>query len=63
MQTRVINTTKIALQLICKSIQVATGTATLTLKPNQIVGSLEIQMGGKNMTFSQRMQAIRQADC
>ena len=63
MQTRVLNNTKIALQLICKSTQVATGAATLTFKPAQIVGSLEIQMGGKNMTFSQRMQAMRQADC
>ena len=33
MQTRVLNNTKIALQLICKSTQVATGAATLTFKP------------------------------
>jgi hypothetical protein len=49
--------------LACASPQVATGAARLDAAPGRITGSLEIKMGGKNMTFSQRVEALRQGDC
>jgi hypothetical protein len=47
----------------CESPQVATGIARLNIGPSRIVGVLEITMGGKNMTFSQRIEAARQGEC
>ena len=49
--------------LACASPQVATGAAQLDAAPGRITGSLEIKMGGKNMTFSQRIEAVRHGDC
>ena len=49
--------------LACANAQVATGAARLDAAPGRITGSLEIKMGGKNMTFSQRIEALRQGDC
>jgi hypothetical protein len=49
--------------LACASPQVATGSARLDTAPGRISGSLEIKMGGKNMTFSQRVEAVRRGDC
>jgi hypothetical protein len=49
--------------LVCKNPQVATGTARLDAGPGRITGLLEIKMGGKNMTFSQRVEAARQGEC
>ena len=49
--------------LVCESPQVATGIASLNVGLSRIVGVLEITMGGKNMTFSQRLQAARQGEC
>ena len=50
-------------RLVCASPQVATGTARLDAGPGRIAGILEITMGGKNMTFSQRIKAVRQGEC
>jgi hypothetical protein len=49
--------------LVCRNPQVATGTARLDTGPGRITGVLEIKMGGKNMTFSQRVEAARQGEC
>jgi hypothetical protein len=49
--------------LVCQSPQVATGIARLNAAPGRITGILEIKMGGKNMTFSQRIEATRQGEC
>ena len=49
--------------LACESPQVATGIARFNMGPGRIVGVLEIKMGGKNMTFSQRIEAARQGAC
>jgi uncharacterized protein DUF3617 len=49
--------------LACASPQVATGAARLDAAPDRIIGNLEIKMGGKNMTFSQRIDAVRHGDC
>jgi len=50
-------------RLVCASPQVATGTARLDAGPRRVVGVLEIKMGGKNMTFAQRIEAVRQGEC
>ena len=49
--------------LACASPQVATGAARLDAASGRITGTLEIKMGGKNMTFSQRIDAVRHGDC
>jgi hypothetical protein len=50
-------------RLVCASPQTATGNARLDALPGRIAGTLEIKMGGKNMTFAQRIEAVRQDDC
>jgi hypothetical protein len=50
-------------RLVCASPQVAIGTARLEAAGKRIAGSLEVKMGGKNMTFSQHIEAVRQRDC
>jgi hypothetical protein len=49
--------------LVCRSPQVATGTARLDAGPGRVTGLLEIKMGGKNMTFSQRIEGVRRGEC
>ena len=49
--------------LVCASPQVATGVARLDADPGRVAGVLEIKMGGKNMTFAQRVEAVRQGEC
>jgi hypothetical protein len=49
--------------LLCASRQVATGNARLDVGPGRLAGALEIKMGGKNMTFAQRIEAVRQGEC
>ena len=49
--------------LACASPQVATGAAHLDAAPGRFTGSLEVKMGGKNMTFSERIDAVRHGDC
>ena len=47
----------------CENPQVATGIARLDIGPGRVAGVLEVTMGGKNMTFSQRIEAARQGEC
>lgn len=49
--------------LACASPQVATGSARLDEAPQRITGTLQIKMGGKNMSFAQRIEALRQGEC
>lgn len=49
--------------LICHGAGGMKGTALLNEDAGDISGELKIQMGGKNMTFSQRVTATRQGDC
>jgi len=50
-------------RLVCANPQVASGTARLDAAGERIGGTLEVKMGGKNMTFSQHIEAVRQRDC
>ena len=50
-------------RLRCKSAEVATGTAWLDPGDRQILGELHVRMGGKNMTFSQRIRATYRGEC
>ena len=50
-------------RLVCANPQVASGTAWLETAGERIAGTLEVKMGGKNMTFFQRIEAVRQRDC
>jgi hypothetical protein len=49
--------------LVCKNPEAATGTAHLVAGPNAIFGLLEIKMGAKNMTLSQRINGPRVGAC
>ena len=49
--------------LRCQNPAAATGTARLTITPVALRGVLDIRMGGKNMTLSQRVAGIRLGDC
>ena len=49
--------------LVCASARVASGTASIEQSEDQLVGLLTVKMGGKNMTFSQRVEARRGAPC
>ena len=49
--------------LVCASARVASGTASLEADGEVLVGTLAVKMGGKNMTFSQRVEARRGAPC
>jgi hypothetical protein len=49
--------------LVCENPEVATGVARLATDAGRIVGTLEVKMGGKNMTFAQRIEATRQGEC
>ncbi len=49
--------------LSCASARVASGTASIESAGQKRVGMLAVKMGGKNMTFSQRIEAQRGALC
>lgn len=49
--------------LVCASARVASGTATIDDAQESLVGVLAVKMGGKNMTFSQRVEARRGEAC
>jgi hypothetical protein len=49
--------------LICASTRVATGSAEILPTARGAIGKLDIRMGGKNMTFAQRVEASRRGDC
>jgi hypothetical protein len=50
-------------RLVCANPQIATGAARVYGAGERIAGILEVKMGGKNMTFSQRIEAVRRRDC
>src|SRR5262249_6493759 len=50
-------------RLVCANPQVASGAARLDAAGERIAGTLEVKMGGKNMTFYQRIEAVRRRDC
>jgi hypothetical protein len=50
-------------RLVCASPEVATGSVRLDQAPGRVTGVLEVKMGGKNMTFAQRVEAVRLGDC
>jgi len=49
--------------LICASTRVATGSAEILPTARGAIGKLDVRMGGKNMTFAQRVEASRHGDC
>lgn len=49
--------------LVCDGAQETTGAARLSATANHVEGVLKLQMAGKNMNFSQRIQATRLGDC
>ncbi len=49
--------------LLCDGSGGITGTAQMHADADRIKGVLAIKMGGKNMTFSQRIVATREGDC
>jgi hypothetical protein len=49
--------------LMCDSSAKTTGKATWTLGENVIRGTLDVKLGGKNMTFYQRVTATVIGDC
>lgn len=53
----------IGYRLVCASPEVATGAASLEGGPDRVAGILEVKMGGKNMTFTQRVEAVRRGEC
>jgi len=50
-------------RLTCLQPDVASGSAWLRPAPGGIDGVLQVKMGGKNMTFEQRVRAARRGDC
>ncbi len=49
--------------LVCANPEVASGTASFYLAPGRFSAVLEVKMGGKNMTFSQRVHGPRLRAC
>ena len=49
--------------LVCTTERAATGAAKLKISEDLITGVLKVKMGGKNMTFSQHIEATWQGDC
>lgn len=49
--------------LTCQNTNSASGTARLFVNPERIYAILKIKMGGKNMTFSQRIRGFRIGEC
>ena len=54
---------RVEFSLRCRNPEAATGTARLRVNANGVYGVLEIKMGGKNMTLSQRISAPRLGGC
>ena len=50
-------------RLACTGRQETTGTAQWLLGADRITGRLDVRLGGKNMTFSQRVTARRLGEC
>ena len=50
-------------RLVCRQPDVAGGSAWLRPGADRFDGVLQVKMGGKNMTFEQRIRATRQGEC
>src|SRR6185312_734484 len=50
-------------RLACEGNHGTTGGAQWQLGERQIIGTLHVKLGGKNMTFFQRVTAIAVGDC
>ena len=50
-------------RLVCRQPDVASGSAWLRSGADRFDGVLQVKMGGKNMTFEQRIRATRQGEC
>lgn len=55
--------TERAYKLACKNPETATGVATFNVEAHRLRAVLELKMGGKNMTLSQRITAPRLGAC
>jgi hypothetical protein len=55
--------TRVAYRLVCANVETASGSAQLEAAGGRVAGTLEVKMGGKNMTFHQRVEAVRLRDC
>src|SRR5262249_38361030 len=60
-QTRV--STNLSYQLVCSGGHGTTGMATWRLDEHSMRGTLDVKLGGKNMTFFQRITAIPLGRC
>jgi hypothetical protein len=49
--------------LVCRSGDGTIGSATWHFEPTHLAGKLDVKLGGKNMTFSQRATLQRVGDC
>jgi hypothetical protein len=55
--------TRISYVLVCEGGNGTTGAATWWLGERVLRGTLEVKLGGKNMTFSQRVTATLVGEC
>jgi hypothetical protein len=53
----------VSFALICTGGQATTGHVTWQLGRNQSTGTLDVKLGGKNMTFFQRVSARPVGEC
>jgi hypothetical protein len=54
---------RISYVLTCEGAHATTGAAVWELGEHQITGTLQVKLGGKNMTFHQRVVARRVGEC
>ena len=54
---------QVGFTLNCQNTEAATGTAHINVHTDSIYGVLNIKMGGKNMTFTQRIKGNRLGIC
>lgn len=55
--------THAAYRLVCPTSTGTTGTAIWRFDASRLAGTLEVKLGGKNMTFHQRVTAMRMGEC
>src|SRR5690606_36742573 len=55
--------TQASCRLVCPASTGTTGTAIWQFNLTHLSGTLEVQLGGKNMTFHQRVRAKRVGEC
>lgn len=53
----------VSFRLVCTAGSETTGTAQWLLGADRVTGRLDVRLGGKNMTFSQRVTAKRLGEC